>query len=93
MQTAVSEGFAIGLGVKERYLNTHKCIQALTMTYPAKIYPEPTEAAGTDSPRALLDDSLNAMEYSDEDVFIPSVSDKKVRDGSSYESRRPRLHI
>ena len=52
------------------------------MTLPAKIYPEPMEDAGSDSPQALLVERPDDMGDSedDEDIdFIPAVINNKVR--------------
>ncbi len=51
------------------------------MTLPARIYPEPMEDAGSDSPQALLVETPDNMMDSedDEDIdFIPAVINNKV---------------
>ena len=52
------------------------------MTLPGRIYPEPMEGAGSDSPQSLLAETPDNMRDSedDEDVdFIPAVINNKVR--------------
>ena len=49
------------------------------MTITSRIYPEPMEGAGTDSPQALLAGRTDAMMDGDEDSFVSVFVDKKVR--------------
>ena len=58
-----------------------RCIHVQIMTSPARIYPEPMEGAGSDSPEALLAGGSEIMGDSEDDEdehYIPALVNKKV---------------
>lgn len=75
-------------------IHRSKCIQSLIMTLPARVYPEPLQGAGSDSPQALLaerTDNMTDSEDDDDDRYIPAVIDNKVSKVFSRVKGCPRL--
>ena len=67
------------MGLREKQRGRSRCIRGYIMTITSRIYPEPMEGAGTDSPQALLAGRTDAMMDGDDNSFISVFVDKKVR--------------
>ena len=76
---AVQGGRLADSGVQRVEESPSKCIKACTMNVPTRVHPEPTEGTGTDSPRALLPEQSHTVTDRDDDDYIPSSIDRKVR--------------